>query len=188
MRPKVVAPRSTQVDAPQPPCHSAPHARSMRPKANHSAPHELMNALHSQIKSNTITTSYFVFTFMFTYLCIIVFFVCVMRFFCSIVVINYLWLELIHGHNNNNNDCCVVDCFPVPYIYDNWEQDGAHRLDTLGRVDWAWGASTLGRYDFGAHRPDTATRAPLCTLPWLLTLHIKYTLIWIEKKKKKIQN
>ena len=27
MRPKVVAPRSTQVDAPQPPCHSAPHAR-----------------------------------------------------------------------------------------------------------------------------------------------------------------
>ena len=38
MRPKVVAPRSTQVDAPQPPCHSAPHARSMRPKANHSAP------------------------------------------------------------------------------------------------------------------------------------------------------
>ena len=41
MRPKVVAPRSTQVDAPQPPCHSAPHARSMRPKANNSAPHEL---------------------------------------------------------------------------------------------------------------------------------------------------
>ena len=73
MGPKVVAPCSTQVDAPQPPCHSAPHARSMRPKANHSAPHELMNALHSQIKLNTITTSYFVFTFMFTYLCIIVF-------------------------------------------------------------------------------------------------------------------
>ena len=56
----------------------------------------------------------------------------------------------------HRNDCCVVDCFPVPY--DNCEQDGAHRLNTLGRVDSAWGASTLGRYDFGAHRPDTSCR------------------------------
>ena len=29
------------------------------------------------------------------------FFVCVMHWFCIIVVINHLWLELIHGHNNN---------------------------------------------------------------------------------------
>ena len=46
------------------------------------------------------------------------------------------------------NDCCVVDCFPVPC--GSWEQHGAHRLSTLGRVDSAWGTSTLGHSDFGA--------------------------------------
>ena len=64
-----------------------------------------------------------------------------------------LYFNTVIQNQLGRNDCCVVDCFPVPY--DNWEQDGAHRLDTLGRVDSSWGASTLGRYDCGAHRPDT---------------------------------
>ena len=68
-----------------------------------------------------------------------------------------LYFNTVIQDQLGRNDC-VVDCFPVPY--DNWEQDGAHRLDTLGRVDAAWGASTLGRYDFGAHRPDTVLRIP----------------------------
>ena len=53
------------------------------------------------------------------------------------------------------NDCCVVDCFPVPC--GSWEQDGVHRLNTLGRVDSGWGASTLGCYDLGPLRPDTCS-------------------------------
>ena len=53
------------------------------------------------------------------------------------------------------NDCCVVDCFQVPC--GSWEQDGAHRLSTLGHVDSAWGTSTLGCYDFGALRLGTCS-------------------------------
>ena len=51
------------------------------------------------------------------------------------------------------NDCCAVDCFPVPY--GSCEPGGVHGLNTLGRVDSAWGKSTLGRYAFGTLQPET---------------------------------
>ena len=64
-----------------------------------------------------------------------------------------LYFNTVIQDQLGRNDCCVVDCFPVPYIYMITE----NRMGRIDSTHWGastelgarrlWGATTLGRID-----------------------------------------